>query len=87
MAINDVAPSVSATVTENNDGGVSSEPDDDPDAVGLAEHSEELMEGNNDEDSGNITSGAYQQQRQECKDEKLQLIESSWSKTCKCGGN
>ncbi len=47
MVIDGVAPSVSASVTENTDGTVPSEPDDDPDAVDLAEHSEELMERNN----------------------------------------
>jgi len=91
MATDEVAsPSVSAPVLENTDG--TAEPDDDPDAVDLAEQSEEDMEGNDEEDNGfdvveNITSDAYQQQRQECEATKLQLIESSWSVTCKSGSN
>jgi hypothetical protein len=87
MTMDEVAaPSVSAPALENTDG--TAEPDDDLDAVDLAEQSEEVMEGNKEEDNGfdvveNITLDAYQQQRQECEATKLQLIESSWSVTCK----
>jgi len=78
MATDEVAaPSVSAPTLENTDGTAA--PDDDPDAVDLAEQSEEVMEESNEEDSGfdvveNITSDAYQQQRQECEATKLQRI-------------
>jgi hypothetical protein len=78
MATDEVAaPSVSAPALENTDG--TAEPDDDLDAVDLAEQSEEVMEESNEEDSGfdvveNITSDAYQQQRQECEATKLQRI-------------
>jgi hypothetical protein len=76
--IDKAAPSVSIPVTANTDGVapstvplaanisvVLSEPDNDPDAVDLAEQSEEVMEGNNDDDNRfdvveNITSDAYQ---------------------------
>ena len=91
MTMDEVAaPSVSAPALENTDG--TAEPDDDLDAVDLAEQSEEVMEGNKEEDNGfdvveNITLDAYQQQRQECEATKLQLIESSWSVTCKSGSN
>jgi hypothetical protein len=56
------------------------------------EMEEEIQEGTLEEDVGfdvveNITSDVYQQKRQECEQKKLELIESSYSITCKSGGN
>jgi len=58
----------------------------------LNETDEEVMEGLQDDNAGfdvveNITSDFYQQHRQECKEKKLKLIESSWMVTCKSGSN
>ncbi len=56
------------------------------------EMDEEIQEGTLEEDVGfdvveNITSDVYQQKHQECEQKKLELIESSYSITCKSGGN